>query len=395
MDENKRILYKEDNEFKYREKQGQIFTPGFCLPEEIQNLKTANKVCIVGFAQSWDETPFDDETFDIWGINELYMQVRQKYGKDRRFTHWFEIHNPMSPTRNIPYHHEFLKKWDKPVLMQKHYEWIPNSIPIPKDTIIDFFNQNFIIDACGGSFSDYSNQISVMTAMAIMMGYDEIRIYGVDMAQWSEYAWQRSSCQFFIGYAAGMGIKVLVPLTSELCKYPNFYGFETDGNNYVRMYTKKRIKSMKNTIQQIEQQLLLNEFEREQQKANNDNNLKQIDLSLQRIDDELIKLDLALNTNQEVVLKFIETMPNDLAQINSKKDCLKGKIKEQLGKIEESVKILKEDKKKLLGQKGEIQRIDFIQRITYERAKKNYEAMIQGHQGIKADCDHYLQNNII
>lgn len=395
MDENKRIMYKEENEKKYRAMQGVVFTPGNCLSLNIQAQKTANKVCIVGFAGSWDETPFDDETFDIWGINELYMQVRERFGKDRRFTHWWEIHNPMSPSRNIPSHHEFLKTWDKPLFMQKHYDWIPQSIQIPKNDIIAFFNQNFIIDKFGGSFSDYSNQISVMTALAIMMGYEEIRIYGVDMAQQSEYAWQRASCQFFIGYAAGLGIKVFIPLTSELCKYPNFYGFETDGNNYARMYTKKQILLTKGSIKQIDQQSLISEFEYEQQKENRDKMLADIDFNLQRIDDELIKLDLKVGMNKEVVLKFLETIPSDINEIMAEKDNLITQVNQQNDEISESIEALQGDKKKLLQQKKEIQMADYVQRVSLERNKKHFELMRAGYDGMNAHRNHMLNNNII
>lgn len=395
MDTNKRIMYKEENELKAREKQGQIFLPGKCLPPEYQKLKTADKLCIIGFAPSWDETPWDDETFDIWGINELYMQVRAKYGKDKRFTLWSEIHNPFSPTRDIPAHHDWMKKWDRPILMQHHYDWIPNSIPYPKDAIIDFFNQNFIIDMTGSSFTDYSNQISVMTALAIMLGYKEIHIYGVDMAQDSEYAWQRASCQFFIGYAAGLGIKVLIPLTSELCKYANgnFYGYDT--NNWTRMYTKKRVKTMKKSINQIRQQMLLNDYERKKQKEINQKNIENIDSGLQRIDDELVNLDIKLNANKEIILKFLQGMPNDLKKIMEGRDKLLGEVTTQNTQIEDSIKKLSEDKKKLLIQKQEIERADFMQETTYEEAKKNFEFSISGYQGIIADGKHYLDNNII
>jgi len=386
-------LYNEDKEKMYREKQGKIFEPGKCLPEEIQKVKTKDKLCIVGFAPSWNETPWDDETFDIWGINELYLQVIKEYGRMRRFTTWFEIHNPFSPTRNIPAHHEWMKKWDKPILMQQHYDWIPNSIPIPKDLIIDFFNQNFVIDKVGGSFSDYSNQISVMTAMAIVLGYKEIHIYGVDMAQWSEYAWQRSSCQFFIGYAAGCGMRVLVPLTSELCKYPGFYGFETD--NRARMLLKKRSKTMKGSIKDIDQQMIINEFEREEQHQAYSQAMLQIDNGLQRIDDEMIKLDITLHKNNEIIMQFFKSMPKDLKTIMAKKDELIKNIEKQNQDIARDIKVFEDNKKKLLAQKRDRKRVEYIQKKTFERAQKNYEFAIQGYQGINADISHLLQNNIV
>ena len=51
---------------------------------------------------------------------------------------------------------------------------------------------------------------------------------GVDMmvagGQGSEYGWQRPSCEFFLGYAMGHGIKVTLPAESDLLKTAFPYG---------------------------------------------------------------------------------------------------------------------------------------------------------------------------
>ena len=36
-------------------------------------LKRNDKVAIVGFAPTWNQTPFKDSTFDIWACNEFYL----------------------------------------------------------------------------------------------------------------------------------------------------------------------------------------------------------------------------------------------------------------------------------------------------------------------------------
>lgn len=392
MESSYRPMVKEADEKIYRAKKGVVYIPGKCLPDEVQKVKTKDKVAIVGFAPCWDETPWDDSSFDIWGINELYIQVRSRYGGDKNFSAWFEIHNPFSPSRNIPSHHDWMKKWDKPILMQQHYDWIPNSIAIPRDNIVDYFNQNFVINDEGASFTDYSNQISVMTAMAIMMGYKEIHIYGVDMAQQSEYAWQRASCQFFIGYAAGMGVKVLIPIHSELCKYVGFYGFDTD--NYGRMYMKKRIKTMKESIKQLHAQALADEYERKSQKQQNASGMQQFDLGLQRVDDELVKMDILVNKNKEL-LDFIAAMPTDPKAIDAKKTDVLKQIQEQNSAMGKSVKKLTEDKEKILRQKNDIARIEHMQETSYQNNRKQLELNVSGYQGIISDCRHNLDNNII
>lgn len=145
-------------------------------------IKHRSKVAIVGFAPSWSEAPYDDEEFDIWGINELYLQA-----KNKRFTAWFEIHDPKSPSKNVEVHQKWLQGTKLPLYMQKHFNEYPTSIPYPRAEVKAMVNENFIIEGKGSPYTDFSNQITWMTLFAIYKGYKEIHIYGVDMAQQSEY----------------------------------------------------------------------------------------------------------------------------------------------------------------------------------------------------------------
>jgi len=54
----------------------------------------------------------------------------------------------------------------------------------------------------------------------------EIIVYGVDMAVGTEYAHQRPSCEYFLGLAAGLGIKVTIPDEADPLKTRFMYGFE-------------------------------------------------------------------------------------------------------------------------------------------------------------------------
>jgi len=93
-----------------------------------------------------------------------------------------------------------------PIYMQRHHEDIPNSVAFPIELFREVFGDYFTCTA------------SYMIAMAIYEGYEEIHIYGVDMAADTEYASQRPSCEYFIGIAEGKGIKVVIPLDSDLLK---------------------------------------------------------------------------------------------------------------------------------------------------------------------------------
>lgn len=245
----------------------------------------ANKrVTIMGFATSWVETKFEDPTMEVWTLNEAYNLLKSKNIPVARISRWFEIHSPDSPTKATPEHLHFLKNCPVPLIMQKEFEEFPSSIAYPREEVRAYFNQNFIIDEVGSPYTEYSNSISWMVALAILEGYEEIWITGVDMAQQQEYAWQRSSCSFFIGFAAGKGIKVLIPRTSELCKFPQDYGFETD--NQVRHKKKNRKKELKQRKMAI-----IAEIQKAQMQ------IKQLELSVAQIDGAISEIDYDLNNH--------------------------------------------------------------------------------------------------
>lgn len=65
-----------------------------------------------------------------------------------------------------------------------------------------------------------------MLAYAILQGAEEIGIWGVDMANDSEYSMQRPCLESWIGFAEGRGIKVTIPENSALMSVPWRYGID-------------------------------------------------------------------------------------------------------------------------------------------------------------------------
>jgi hypothetical protein len=127
------------------------------------------KVAIVGFSQHKVEAPYNDPTFEIWGLNDLHESIP-------RWNRWFEMHSDKqikdycSRKQGVPYL-EGLSKLNVPVYMQKQRPEVPTSVEYP-------------IERMKAQFGDYfTNSISYMLAMAIDEGYQVIHVYGVDMAQ--------------------------------------------------------------------------------------------------------------------------------------------------------------------------------------------------------------------
>ncbi len=172
------------------------------------------KVAIVGFSQHKTEAPYNDPTFEIWGLNDLHESIP-------RWNRWFEMHSDAqikdycSRKQGKPYL-EGLAGLGVPVYMQKPRPEVPTSVEYP-------------LERMKAQFGDYfTNSISFMLALAIDEGYQVIHVYGVDMAQDSEYSQQRPSCEYFLGIARGRGIQTYLPKTSDLLKVRWMYGYEDE-----------------------------------------------------------------------------------------------------------------------------------------------------------------------
>ncbi len=205
--------------------------------------KYADKVAIVGMApQTRDQAPFKDESWEIWGMNEIYLYVP-------RLTVLFEIHDRMhyqSAFRN-PDHVKWLKKTKVPIYMAKQYDDFPTCIPYPWEEMIAEYGYNF------------SSAISEMLALALSMEYKKIGIWGVELNRQEEF-YQRYCVGFFIGmvemsYRLKGWPELYIPLLSNLSRYPFVYGrdgtddifttwrnLSVENKKYVSEYEKKMLQ---------------------------------------------------------------------------------------------------------------------------------------------------------
>lgn len=213
------------------------------------------RVSMVGFAPSWEETPWREEG-EIWCLNEGYKLMEQaaRQGKNPRADRWFEIHNPDSPSKNTPEHRGWLQKTHIPVYMRKICEDIPSGRLFPFDAIMEWLKERGHI-----GYRYFTNSISWMIAFALYEGFEEIHVYGVDMAQdaakngTSEYAFQKPSCEYMLGVAEKYA-KVYVPETSDLLKCHTLYGIESDNESSI--WVKKQMQQLTGRYKQIEQAFL-------------------------------------------------------------------------------------------------------------------------------------------
>ncbi len=192
------------------------------IPEKIQS-----KLVIVGSGRTI-RLYSPSEGWEVWGNNNIYSVVEKP---DR----WFEIHQiskEKKMMKEVYYRRgkkeigtyrpisieKYLLQLDKlgiPVFMRQKNELIKQSIEFPFEEIY----QNFI-------FHYFTCTFCWQLALAIMMGYEEIALYGVDLEDYWERKYQRPAVEYWLGLAQGMGIEIKIPLDSSLLKGAFQYGAE-------------------------------------------------------------------------------------------------------------------------------------------------------------------------
>jgi len=188
-----------------------------------------SRVAIVGFAPSHVDTPWTDPDLQIWTMNYHHTQVPRS---DRIF----EIHDwDYLQKEDGGAHLRQLATVTVPVYMQDQHDQVPTSVAYP----IAEMTALYLMPEAEKPY--FTNTASYMIALAIAEGFTQIELYGVDMANDSEYAYQRPSCEFFLGIAVGKGIRVLTHRLSDLLKTAYVYGYEEKQQVWMRDKLKVRL----------------------------------------------------------------------------------------------------------------------------------------------------------
>lgn len=167
------------------------------------------QVAIIGLApSSFEYAPWDDPTWEKWGL----PWGPRWYQLDRAF----ELHDitQVRRTRSPVDYEDRLRSLPCLYMQQAHY---PNAIRFPLDEV----------SALVGDY--FSSSIAYLLALAIHEGVGRIGLWGVDMSDNDEYAYQKANCEYLIGFARGKGIEVHIPEISPLCRFnsttfPRRYG---------------------------------------------------------------------------------------------------------------------------------------------------------------------------
>ncbi len=177
------------------------------------NDKPKRKIAIIGTAPQWQLAPFDDPTWEIWGIYGVACA-------GKRLDRLYEIHKDYQVRPLIEKMYPDGKYWDVARSMGKNYISQVAFPETPEATPYDFEAK---IKKYGPYFA---SSASWLIADAIDEGADEIGIWGVNMSSDGEYAHQKPSCCYLLGYAKAKGITITIPSSSELLSITHQYGYQ-------------------------------------------------------------------------------------------------------------------------------------------------------------------------
>jgi len=175
----------------------------------------SKKVCLLGTSNTLKEAPIHDKSFEFWALNDMFAVIPEGIA-----TRWFEIHTrnniEICHTRNAAIDYlGWFQKSTIPVYMQEKFDDIPASIKYPLEEITKYFGRQY-----------FKSSLDYMMALALYEGFEEIHVYGVNMAVGDEYAYQKPSMEYWIGRAEGMGVKVVLPAGCDLMKGYFRYGYD-------------------------------------------------------------------------------------------------------------------------------------------------------------------------
>lgn len=194
------------------------------------------KIAIVGTApSSRNLAPFGDETWTIWACSPGNIDIP-------RSDAWFEIHDFDKMRERCS---EFVAMLegitDKPVYLPYPDADIPAFQPFPHEHLKSEYGTEFL-----------TSSISWMMAFALEQNPEEIALYGVDMAQSTEYAEQRPGVKHFEDLARRRGIKVTIPDVSDLNILRRTYGI--DGPSQMAVKLNARMAELKARLNAVSTQ---------------------------------------------------------------------------------------------------------------------------------------------
>ena len=160
------------------------------------------KVTIIGKGKGWEDAPTEGES---WGITQLILRRPVSRVIDMNdYSLWGE-----AEARDAKAARQKASEMAVPYIDLKNY---------PIEAVIDRFNTDY-----------FSNTVDYAIALALLEGFNEIDLYGVNLMHFTEYVYLKAGVEYWIGRAQGMGVKVSAFGDSSVLKTRDgkMYGYGT------------------------------------------------------------------------------------------------------------------------------------------------------------------------
>jgi hypothetical protein len=210
----------------------------------------SKKVAIIGFAPNTMKDAserFLNPNWEIWALNVMNKVFPEAIPHVNR---WFQLHQPgLKAMYRDPKQFDFF-------MTQSHFrlytlvKWptLPISEAFPRNEVVSYIrniSQDDILNV-------FTSTPAWMISLAMYEKFEEIHLYGFDMAGESEYEFERDGMSYLIGLARGAGIKVNIPYKSLLLKNALFYGY--DDHVIEKFNLNARINTMSVDLNKMEQE---------------------------------------------------------------------------------------------------------------------------------------------
>lgn len=172
------------------------------------------KIALVGTAESGSQAPYDDESWEIWGV-----AMRAAYVT--RATRWYEVHRLEGEPQ------DWADNWREQIKIFSHDLdfWMiypepdlgPRIRQFPCEHIIRRFGTYFLTSSFAWMFAHAIDELRPYGGEPVE---GELAFYGVNMEYGTEYVHQRTGFQHFLGIARLLGIPITRLASSGLAFEP-------------------------------------------------------------------------------------------------------------------------------------------------------------------------------
>ena len=159
--------------------------------------------------------------WEIWGLNNgYYFETAYDAEFVLRADRWFEIHEMHAQPSDdliwmnkcpVPLYVADLKK-------AREYGPMTNALQFPRERLQQEFG-------CG---SWWACTFAYQIALAISEGFKAIALLGMEFGSPREWVMERPNVLWWSAYAAGRGVKIIIPNGSTFMQHPHAYGMHYD-----------------------------------------------------------------------------------------------------------------------------------------------------------------------